>query len=146
MLTTSTHHLRYSPENHATNRRELIYKPLILDINNEFDFSYFKSLHKAAVIIDNVYNQLKELIKSRNPKNKLSEEQYGKCIGEYLKDGPIDKHGVWVYYSWSNKLVHTLTEDEFIELRTIRNCYKITREEQMKLKKKIIGIVGLSAG
>ena len=55
-------------------------------------------------------------------------------------------YGVWVHYPWSRRLVHLVREEEFIELRTSRNRYKITAEEQEALAVRAVGIVGLSVG
>ena len=59
---------------------------------------------------------------------------------------PLAQYGVWVYYPWSRRLVHILGKDEFIELRTNRNRYKITQAEQDLLATKKVGIVGQSVG
>src|SRR5690606_25672346 len=56
------------------------------------------------------------------------------------------EYGVWVYYPWSHRLVHLLDEKEFVEVRTNRNQYKITPEEQALLATKKIGVIGLSVG
>jgi len=45
-----------------------------------------------------------------------------------------------------NEVVHLLEESEFAELRTNRNRYKITPDEQATLARKRIGVVGLSVG
>lgn len=98
------------------------------------------------VIYDEIYIQLKELIKILNPNLKLNEELYKIKIAEHLANVQIDEYGVWVYYEWSNRLVHLLPEKEFILVRTNRNQYKITPEERDILNTKKIGIVGLSVG
>jgi tRNA A37 threonylcarbamoyladenosine dehydratase len=51
-----------------------------------------------------------------------------------------------VYYPWSSRLVHLLEEPEFVEVRTSRNVYKITRDEQRRLGHQRIGVIGLSVG
>jgi hypothetical protein len=43
-------------------------------------------------------------------------------------------------------MVHVLPENEFVELRTNRNLYRITPDEFNILKNKKIGVVGLSVG
>ena len=42
--------------------------------------------------------------------------------------------------------MHLLDEAEFVELRTNRNCYKISPDERDRLARKRIGVVGLSVG
>ena len=39
-----------------------------------------------------------------------------------------------------------LDESDFTRVRTIRNAYKITFEEQARLRAKKVGIIGLSVG
>lgn len=95
---------------------------------------------------DQIKGQLKELIKSLNPGKRFSEAEYDAKIKEHLKGTSIDNYGVWVYYSWSNRLVHILDEAEFKKVRTNRNQYKLTEDEQVILSTKKIGVVGLSVG
>lgn len=56
------------------------------------------------------------------------------------------EYGSWMYYPRRKKCIQVLPKQDFIELRTCRNRYKISREEQLKLSEKSIAIVGLSAG
>lgn len=92
--------------------------------------------------------QLAELIKAQNPSRTLSQEETEEKIKEYYSNSglPAADNGVWVYYPWRNTVVRILEEKEFVTLRTIRNRYKITDEEQELLQKKIVGIIGLSVG
>lgn len=123
--------------------------PQILRIYREADKVLFDKLiegNEAWFIHDEIYAQLQELIKSENPSVKLKPEDYSSLINQRLGERSIKEYGVWVYYPWSKRLVHLLDEDEFVEVRTNRNRYKITREEQKTLSRKKIGIVGLSVG
>ncbi len=97
-------------------------------------------------ICDTIDSQLKELIKIRNPSHKFDSKSIAEAIHAHLAPYPAWAYGVWVYYPWNEKLVHILDEEEFIELRTNRNLYKITPEERIRLSTKKIGIIGLSVG
>lgn len=99
-------------------------------------------------IFNTIENQLKELVKCRNPKVKFKEnpEIYQQLIEDYLVGRSMDDIGNWVYYPWNNTLVRVLVEEEFIEIRTNRNKYKITHDEQEYLSNKIVGVIGLSVG
>ncbi|MFT7591478.1 MAG: molybdopterin/thiamine biosynthesis adenylyltransferase [bacterium] len=99
-------------------------------------------------IFDTIENQLKELVKCRNPKVKFKEnpEIYQHLIEDYLLERPKDSIGNWVYYPWNNTLIRLLEEGEFVEIRTNRNKYKITDAEQTRLQQKIVGVIGLSVG
>ena len=97
-------------------------------------------------VLDEIECQLTELIKALNPTEKLDQKQSEDLIASHLNGVSREDYGVWVYYSWSNTLVHILDEQEFIFVRTVRNRYKITAEEQNTLSQKKIGIIGLSVG
>lgn len=97
-------------------------------------------------LIDEIELQLAELIKLNHPKKKFTPDQLKKAIEAHLNGTPIEQYGQWVYYPWLNKLIHVLPEDEFITVRTNRNHYKITPEEEAILAGKKIGIIGLSVG
>jgi len=95
---------------------------------------------------DTIKDQIAELIKYRNPSLKFSNEALSQKVKEFTNGKPHEEYGVWVYYPWSNRLVHLLDEKEFIEIRTSRNQYKITPEERDVLQRKKIGVIGLSVG
>jgi molybdopterin/thiamine biosynthesis adenylyltransferase/nitroreductase len=127
----------------------LIYNPTILRLNIVSDKQVFNSLianGNVSFIHDEIYTQLQELIKSQNPSVRIKGNEYESFILKHLNGQNIDEYGVWVYYPWSRRLVHLLDEDEFVEVRTNRNQYKITKQERDKLSSKLIGIIGLSVG
>jgi nitroreductase len=67
-------------------------------------------------------------------------------VGRHLGGVPPHQYGTWVYFPWSGRLGHVLPESEFVELRTVRNRHKILKRDQAVLRKKTIGIAGLSVG
>ncbi len=97
-------------------------------------------------VYDELRGQLEELIKSNHPKIKFTPTALEEAVNKHLGTTPIEEYGVWMYYPWSNRLVHILDEEEFAEVRTNRNRPKITREERAVLSQQIIGIIGLSVG
>jgi molybdopterin/thiamine biosynthesis adenylyltransferase len=125
------------------------YKPVFYDLKNAEDQVAFDKLLKENPHIrinDSIYSQLRELMKIRNPTKRLTPEESEEKVKEYIGDTPLARIGVWVYYPWSYNLVHLVDEDTFIELRTSRNQYKLMPEEIQILRKKKMGIVGLSVG
>ncbi len=52
----------------------------------------------------------------------------------------------WYFYPWRRTLVHLLGPEAFQTLRTNRNRNKITAEEQQRLRRLSVGVVGLSVG
>lgn len=126
-----------------------LYKPILFRFAEIRDKQALEELFKngqIAFVQNQIYGQLQELIKSKNPSVKIKTNEYPALIDSFLAGRDIDEYGVWVYYPWSKRLVHLLEEEDFIEVRTNRNQYKITREEQHELRKKKIGIIGLSVG
>lgn len=125
------------------------FKPLFFRLQHKKDSDAFNDLwnnHSSLCVHDEIEGQLREFIKSAHPSVKIKTSEYPYLIEKHLGGIDIKKYGVWVYYPWSKKLIHLLDEAEFIEVRTNRNRYKITREEQHLLSKKIIGVIGLSVG
>lgn len=125
------------------------YKPILFKLTNTEDKVTLEALFEnkeISFVHDEIDGQLRELIKSKNPSVKITANEYPALIDAYLAGQNIEDYGVWVYYPWSKRLVHLLNEEEFIEVRTNRNQYKITREEQMALRQKKVGIIGLSVG
>lgn len=121
--------------------------PRIFNPKEERDRQEMEELKKdsSVRIIDSIESQIRELFKLRDPENFGSYQDLPAKIHNYLGENPSE-YGVWVYYPWKHSLVHIVGEVEFIELRTNRNLYKITAEEQRLLSTKTIGVVGLSVG
>src|SRR5271169_4034821 len=97
-------------------------------------------------VCDTLLTQLRDLIRSRHPNRKIAPVDLDSLATEHLGSTPAEEYGVWFYYPWSMRLAHLLGESEFLELRTNRNRYKITPEEQEELARTRIGVVGLSVG
>lgn len=102
--------------------------------------------HQTITVHDELLGQLEELVKCQNPKVKYTKESLRAAAEAYVGSIPFEEYGVWVYYPWSNKLVHVLDEQEFVYVRTNRNQYKITPQEEDVLATKKIGVIGLSVG
>ncbi|MDB5272389.1 MAG: hypothetical protein JWO58_756 [Chitinophagaceae bacterium] len=125
-----------------------VFKPLFYRIynpNERQDFSLLLDT-PGLRITDCVLDQVKELMKINHPDLKLGSEEQREAALQHIKPYTEQEYGVWVYYPWSNRLVHIVDEKEFIDLRTSRNQYKITVEERELLAQKKIGVIGLSVG
>src|ERR1700753_1468715 len=99
-----------------------------------------------VAVFDSLEAQLRDLLRARHPARRLTESELRELTLIELESRPIAEYGVWVFYPWSRRLVHLLDEPDFVELRTNRNCYKITPEEQKTLATRRVGVVGLSVG
>lgn len=100
----------------------------------------------SVLVVDEIDSQVSDLIKSQNPEIQFSKQELKERVQKFFEGKEKDRFGTWVYYPWKFILVHLLPEDDFIKIRTVRNHYKITPEEQSELFKKKIGIIGLSVG
>ncbi len=98
----------------------------------------------GAEVIDAFNGSLKELFFVDHPNLKKTMPEAQLPLEEFLKSHTIGES--WIYFPWSNKLVHTLDEENYFKLRTARNREVITMEEQAKYRQVKIGIAGLSVG
>jgi molybdopterin/thiamine biosynthesis adenylyltransferase len=141
-------HILQKGSSHA-NSLNIGYLPVFFRIRSHTDRQALQKLmesNPAIVVFDAIEGQLTELMKAANPTQRLSAGDLADAVKKHLGGVPPEEYGVWVYYPWSGRLVHILDEKEFIELRTSRNLYKITREEREILSKQKIGVIGLSVG
>lgn len=125
-----------------------IYRPEFFNLMSPTDKDRFEKLmqEKTPDLYDSIESQLRELIKVQHPSINPTEEGYEFLLRKHLNGVGIYEYGVWVYFPWSNRLVHLLDEAEFIMVRTNRNKDKITAAEQQSLKEKRVGVIGLSVG
>jgi molybdopterin/thiamine biosynthesis adenylyltransferase len=133
----------------SSEKLNLIYQPVILRLDNTEDKKTYDGLFSGGMVSfmsDEIYGQLRELIKGLRPSERIKPDAYEGLISAHLGGRELSSYGVWVYYPWSRRLVHLLDEEEFIEVRTNRNQYKITKQERDTLSTKKIGIIGLSVG
>jgi molybdopterin/thiamine biosynthesis adenylyltransferase len=125
-----------------------VYKPLIINASDNLSKSKIQRLKQDTTLLihDEIKTQVSDLIKLRNPQKKFTPSELDEAIIDFYGSQSPSNYGNWVYYPWRHCLVHLLPEDEFVTVRTIRNKYVITEEEQKTLARKKIGIIGLSVG
>lgn len=102
--------------------------------------------HPSIKIYDTIEFQLLELFETRHPERDQNVHDQQQEIRAHIGSTPIWAYGCWVYFPWSQRLVHVLPQNEYRELRSNRNRNKITRNEQHLLRQLSIGVVGLSVG
>ena len=138
----------YQELKEQTARKSLLYRPVFFRITDPTEKEALSDLLQQGNIFlyDEIKDQLRELIKSRNPTRKLQDHEYAELIAQHLNGCDIQDYGVWVYYPWSERVVHILDEQEYIELRTSANKNKISIAERDKLATKKVGVIGLSVG
>ncbi|MEX2484040.1 MAG: ThiF family adenylyltransferase [Brumimicrobium sp.] len=127
----------------------LNFKPIVFDLSCKYDRQQFKKLlenNSMLTIKDELNSQIRELVKLKNPKAIKDPSKYEALFESFISSIDLKTYGNWVYYPWNKNIIRTLPESDFIEVRTIRNKFKITKDEQNILKDKVVGIVGLSVG
>lgn len=103
-------------------------------------------------VVDEYDDMLEELYFSRNAPHKFQYKNakdipaYQDFLKELFGTKSLWQTGSWVYYPWTNKLIHFLSKELHNEIRTARNKGLITHEEQEKFRKFKVGIAGLSIG
>jgi len=125
-----------------------VWQPLVLEMKRPDHREILEDLERSTAVFsrhDTIVDQIRSLVSSRDPTLKTaSEVEDG--IREFLGGRDPDVCGTWIHYPWSGRLVHVLDAAEFRELRFDRNRYKITQEEQERLREFRIGFIGLSVG
>src|ERR1051326_6852902 len=126
------------------------WRPILYRIREDSDrralLGFIEAAESPIQILDPIRSQLRDLIQSRHPARPLSAAERESLAREHVRGVPLEEYGVWAWYPWSGRLVHLLDEPEFAELRTNRNRYKITPDEQARLAAKRVGVIGLSVG
>jgi len=128
--------------------------PVLLSLKSKDDLAKLEALAKngrGPEVIDNYAEQYAELLLSKNAQLYRANHQVQVAsIAELLKEH-YGSHkpwqlGSWVYFPWSNRLIHVLDQEDFEALRTIRNRDLITSEEQPKLFNFEVACFGMSVG
>jgi molybdopterin/thiamine biosynthesis adenylyltransferase len=138
----------------GTSQKESLEHPIIVSMEEKSSSKKLEQLikdHNSIQIIDNYAEQYAELLLSRHAH--LYQANYDTQIASianmldehYGKEKPWKK-GSWVYYPWSDRLVHVLAQDDFETLRTVRNRDLITTEEQKRLYDFKVASFGMSVG
>lgn len=127
-------------------------RPVLFDLGKPGDVRRMRGLRKRAVIaevVDEFESQLRELFAVDNPTLAHSPEfssEFKKFLNKLKKIRPLYEWGRWVYFPWLAALVHILPEPEFYRVRTARNRYLISQQEQDLFYQAVVGVAGLSVG
>lgn len=129
-------------------------RPLIIHMAEKNAVEKLKAVvrnNKVSNIIDNYDEQFAELQLSLDAYlYRANESIQINSIKEKLTDHYAGRDswqlGAWVYFPWSQELVHVLEEKEFNILRTIRNRDLINKDEQAVLYDFSVACLGMSVG
>jgi len=122
---------------------------LILSGENPLERAVLHNIREQSpnmTVIDLFRQQLREWIQTEHPGTSFTETEIQHRVAALSDPNDYEKNGCWVYYPWRNTLVHCLSKEAFIRVRTIRNRHKITDAEQEHLSAARVGVVGLSVG
>jgi molybdopterin/thiamine biosynthesis adenylyltransferase/nitroreductase len=125
------------------------WSPLLFDLQRDADRQRLLAVADSGAVRachDTLEDQLGELVGVLHPGVKLTPGERAQLVREHLAGRELESYGSWVFYPWSGRLLHVLPRDELRTVRSDRNRYKITPEEQRKLAGARIGILGLSVG
>ena len=123
------------------------YRPIIFNLpSDQAALKQLISSKPAIRIHDLIRDQLRELLRSSQPSVRHTPRSLEDAVDMHLNGRSLYEYGSWIFYPWSDRLIHLLGEEEFAVVRTDRNRNKITREEQAILATKKIGVIGLSVG
>ena len=111
-----------------------VWHPEVLDAAADESWAVIERLLDAGLIHavhDTLDHQLRDLmeksvITEEDPEDAWLDE---KALA-FLPLEARRRWGIWVYYPWSQKLVHLLPKDAFLEVRFARNRNKITPESR----------------
>ena len=100
----------------------------------------------GVIVCDTIVDQLRDLAATREPAAQLTPTDLDARVAAILDGKESADYGNWIHFPWLRRLVHLLPSEEFQELRTDRNRYKILPAEQRLLRERTIAIAGLSVG
>jgi hypothetical protein len=129
------------------------YQPIIFRLNEITDRNTLLQLQNDGLItetIDALDEAIEDLFKIDFPFIQTDAPEYEKTLHRYREKYYNNQEpeivGVWVYYSWRQTLVHIPDNLDFQKLRTSRNAFLVTEEEQQNFSRAIVGVAGLSVG
>ncbi len=128
------------------------YNPIVSVFNNRLQFEeYLKRLPKSIKLLDFYKEMLFEKYLIDNPdvyysNVSIQSEHFNNYYQQIAKDQEEAALGVWIYLPWLEMLIHSLNQEEYLQLRTARNRNLISHDNQRHLYNKTISVIGLSVG
>lgn len=135
-------------------RDEETWRPIVIRMNGEAAEARLNELLETQTVrhvVDSYDEQYAELLVSREAGlYQSSYEDKVAVLEAKLTEHHAESHawqkGSWVYYPWSETLLHVLPKAQFNELRTTRNRNLITDAEQKILENFNVACAGMSVG
>lgn len=132
---------------------QVTYQPVIFDLSKEDDRTKLVDLFEAnqvREVIDALPESVEDLFRidfpfvaPGSPEFQATSQQYSQ---RYTGGKDLKECGLWAYYPWRQSLLHLPSKKDYYKLRTARNKFLITAEEQDKFYNSLVGVAGLSVG
>lgn len=125
-----------------------VWRPLLVELEPEEAPGLRAFCRDRGIkLVDEIRGQIAELATVRRPREGADggRREFLETLLEE-QGGRTESYGTWAYFPWERKMVHLLPREDFFDVITSRNQDKITRGEQLRLRAKSVGIVGLSVG
>jgi tRNA threonylcarbamoyladenosine dehydratase len=127
--------------------RAAAWEPIVFAVApGESDHFRASAAAQRLVVVDRIDRQLTELARIRYPADPavdVRERFVRDALGEV---NTRDAIGAWVWYPWTGRVVHLLSQPDYLDVITDRNRDKITADEQATLLTRRVGVIGLSVG
>ncbi|HEX8245194.1 MAG TPA: Rv1355c family protein [Longimicrobium sp.] len=124
-------------------------RPLVLDRSRTADcdrMNHLVASGQVRSLHDTLERQIHDLLRVRARRGDLSAADLRDGRAALLGGGDPAAYGRWIFFPWSGRLVHVLPPAEYAELRLDRNRHQVTADEQRRLARFHVGIVGLTTG
>ncbi len=132
---------------------QVTYQPKFYDATNPEERRALVALCQSEAVeevIEALESDFEDLFKIDFPFVTPGSPEYVKTLADYkqrfLGGAPWEEKGAWAYYPWRKAVVHLPESTHYYKLRTSRNKFLITPEEQDKFYAARIGVAGLSVG
>jgi tRNA threonylcarbamoyladenosine dehydratase len=122
------------------------WRPLLLRLTADRVAPFFRFCADRRIgIFDSIERQLDDLAMVRDPSATPNARR--RFVDQELESAVRrEAYGTWAWFPWCATMVHLLDRDDYFDVITNRNQDKITRDEQLRLRQKRVGVVGLSVG
>lgn len=110
----------------------------------EQELASLKIENPSLVEIDAFSGALEELFFIEHPQYKKPQPGVADMLKEYLDSSKVVP--VFIHYPWKSVVVKTVPEDLYLTLRTARNRFIISHEEQLAYRDLHVAVAGLSVG
>lgn len=124
-------------------------QPVVLDRSRTADAERMNHLigsGQVRSLHDTIDRQIDDLVRVRARRGDLPPHELRDGRARILCGADPAQYGRWVFYPWSGRLVHVLPPAEFAEVRLDRNRHQVTADEQRRLARFHVGVVGLATG